>query len=334
MYIFEQDPYLKPYAATILRRYEKAQKNAAELQDKAADFQSAFNDHLYYGLHKTPAGWVMREYMPNAAALYLIGDFSGWQPMPEYQFQKKVGGEFELTLPAETLSHLSLYKLYVEWHANGQLLHGERLSAWSKRCVQDPQTFIFSSQVWDPQQPYQWQHNAPSSAEAPLIYEAHVGMASERGEVASFAHFTQHILPYIADLGYNAVQLMAIQEHPYYGSFGYQVSNFFAVSSRFGTPDELKELVDTAHALGLRVIMDIVHSHAVSNEVEGLGCYDGSDHLFCHSGKRGQHSAWNSRCFDYGKDNVLHFLLANCKYWLEEFRFDGFRFDGVTSMLY
>lgn len=127
---------------------------------------------------------------------------------------------------------------------------------------------------------------------------------------------------------------MAIAEHPYYGSFGYHVSSFFAPSSRFGTPDELKQLIDAAHQAGISVIMDLVHSHAVKNEVEGLGNYAGDPNQFFYPGSRREHSAWDSLCFDYGKNEVIHFLLSNCKYWLTEFHFDGFRFDGVTSMLY
>jgi 1,4-alpha-glucan branching enzyme len=112
------------------------------------------------------------------------------------------------------------------------------------------------------------------------------------------------------------------------------VSSYFAASSRFGTPEELKELIDAAHGMGLRVIMDIVHSHAVNNEVEGLSRFDGTPYQYFHKGPRGRHPAWDSRCFDYGKNEVVHFLLSNCRFWLDEYRFDGFRFDGVTSMLY
>ena len=127
---------------------------------------------------------------------------------------------------------------------------------------------------------------------------------------------------------------MAIQEHPYYGSFGYHVSSFYAASSRFGTPDDLKHLIDDAHSMGIAVIMDIVHSHAVKNELEGLGRFDGSYNQYFYGDHRREHPAWDSLCFDYGKNEVLHFLLSNCKFWLEEYGFDGFRFDGVTSMLY
>jgi 1,4-alpha-glucan branching enzyme len=159
-------------------------------------------------------------------------------------------------------------------------------------------------------------------------------MSSEKPEVASFNYFRESVLPRIVDLGYNTLQLMAIQEHPYYGSFGYQVSSFYAVSSRFGTPEDLKRLIDTAHGYGMAVIMDLVHSHAVSNIYEGLGLIDGNPSLYFHEGQRGNHPAWGSKCFNYGKDEVLRFLLSNCKYWLEEFNLDGFRFDGVTSMIY
>jgi 1,4-alpha-glucan branching enzyme len=127
---------------------------------------------------------------------------------------------------------------------------------------------------------------------------------------------------------------MALQEHPYYGSFGYHVSSFFAASSRFGTPEELKELIDEAHKNGIAVIMDMVQSHAVKNEVEGLGNLAGDPCQFFYTGGKREHPAWDSLCFDYGKNEVIHFLLSNCKYWLTEFNLDGFRFDGVTSMLY
>ena len=159
-------------------------------------------------------------------------------------------------------------------------------------------------------------------------------MATPYEKVGSFREFTENVLPVIVRSGYNTIQLMAIQEHPFYGSFGYHVSNFFAVSSRFGTPEDLKELIDTAHESGIRVIMDLVHSHSVKNVAEGLGLFDGSPGLYFHTGPRRHHVAWDSLCFDYGKDHVLHFLLSNCRYWLEEYRFDGFRFDGVTSMIY
>jgi 1,4-alpha-glucan branching enzyme len=212
---------------------------------------------------------------------------------------------------------------------------GDRIPAWARRVVQDPVTHIFNAQVWHPERPYVWQGPLFEAAdEPPLIYEVHVGMAQPEGRVGSYNEFAERVLPRVVAAGYNTLQIMASPEHPYYGSFGYHVSSFFAPSSRFGTPDDFKGLVDAAHASGLRVLIDMVHSHAVNNEVEGISRYDGSEYQFFHKGPRGRHIAWDSRLFDYAKPQVLHFLLSNCRYWLDEFRVDGYRFDGITSMLY
>lgn len=300
------------------------------MQGDASRLADACNSHLYYGLHRNNTEWVLREWAPNATAIFLLCDSNDWQKNNHYSFTKLNDQDWELRLPANILHHEMLYKLLVEWEGGS----GERIPSHTTRAVQDDYTKVFSAQVWCPEHPYHWQHPRPKAAPHPLIYEAHIGMSTEHQRVSTFIEFRLYVLPRIAALGYNTIQLMAIQEHPYYGSFGYQVANFFAVSSRFGTPEELKELIDAAHGLGIRVLLDIVHSHAVSNEAEGLSLFDGTDYLYFHRGERGKHPAWDSRCFDYGKPQVLNFLLSNCKYWLEEFRFDGFRFDGVTSMIY
>ena len=229
------------------------------------------------------------------------------------------------------MKHGDLYKLKVHWQGG----EGERIPAWARRVVQDDRTKIFSAQVWAPEQPYVWKKKSFRPNTNPLlIYECHIGMAQDAEKVGTYREFQENVLPRVIRDGYNCIQIMAIAEHPYYGSFGYHVSNFFAPSSRFGTPEELKELVDTAHQHGIAVIMDIVHSHAVKNEVEGLGNFAGDPCQYFMQGGRREHPAWDSLCFDYGKNEVLHFLLSNCKYWLDEFHFDGYRFDGVTSMLY
>ena len=300
------------------------------MQGDASRLADACNSHLYYGLHRNNTEWVLREWAPNATAIFLLCDSNDWQKNNHYSFTKLNDQDWELRLPANILHHEMLYKLLVEWEGGS----GERIPSHTTRAVQDDYTKVFSAQVWCPEHPYHWQHPRPKAAPHPLIYEAHIGMSTEHQRVSTFIEFRLYVLPRIAALGYNTIQLMAIQEHPYYGSFGYQVANFFAVSSRFGTPEELKELIDAAHGLGIRVLLDIVHSHAVSNEAEGLSLFDGTDYLYFHRGERGKHPAWDSRCFDYGKPQVLNFLLSNFKYWLEEFRFDGFRFDGVTSMIY
>ena len=324
------DPYLKPYAAALQKRQQRAVLRELEFTDGKCALSDMANGHLYYGLHRTGNGWVFREKAPNAVQLYLYGDFSRWQVKPEFALHPIGNGDWEIELPDFALQHGMLYKLWMVWRSGAD----ERLPAYATRVVQDDTTKVFCAQVWEPETPYQWKYDAPAKVTHPLIYEAHVGMSSQEDKVASYWEFKETVIPRIKKLGYNMIQLMAIQEHPYYGSFGYQVSNFFAPSSRFGTPDELKELIDTSHREGIAVILDIVHSHSVSNEKEGLSRFDGSDNLYFHSGERGHHRVWNSRCFNYGKQETLLFLFSNLKYWLQEFHFDGFRFDGVTSMCY
>ena len=329
------DEYLKPFESAIRGRAAHAFARAAELtqgKTSLADWASA---HEYYGLHKKPrGGWVFREWAPNATSMWLVGDFSNWKIDPRFEcFRIPKSDVWECKVAKDLIRHGDNYRLEMRWEGG----HGERIPVYARQVVQDPKTNLFCAKVWAPPHAYKWQNPQPGKPTAgftPFIYEAHVGMASEDEKVASYTEFRDNILPRIKKAGYNTVQLMAIMEHPYYGSFGYHVSSFFAASSRFGTPDELKSLIDTAHGMGLRVIMDLVHSHAVKNERDGLSRFDGTDYQFFHSGPKGWHAAWDSRCFDYGKTNVLHFLLSNCRFWLDEYRFDGYRFDGVTSMLY
>jgi 1,4-alpha-glucan branching enzyme len=330
--LLETDPLLRNHADALRRRLQKFDDTAARLtqgRSLLADFASG---HEFFGLHFRENHWILREWAPNATAINLIGAMTDWQEHPEFSMSRiSEDGVWEIRLSPEKIGHGDLYRLRVHWPGG----HGDRIPAYARRVIQDPHTLIFNAQVWQPPEPYRWKNEAYRRPPAPpLVYEAHIGMAQEEEKVGSYREFTLHILPRIVAAGYNTLQLMAVQEHPYYGSFGYQVSNFFAASARFGTPDDLKALIDTAHAEGLAVIMDLVHSHAVSNEVEGLSRFDGTLYQYFHEGARGRHDAWDSRCFDYGKPQVLHFLLSNCRFWLDEYRFDGFRFDGITSMLY
>ncbi|MCX6228847.1 MAG: alpha amylase C-terminal domain-containing protein [Bacteroidia bacterium] len=328
--IIKNDPYLQPFEADFRRWEDKFNDKKASLLGEKSVVEFAAGHH-YFGLFKNPSGWVIREWAPHATKLYLTGSFNNWQELEDYQFTAVGNGCWELKLGPDQLAHQDLYALSIYWN-EGQ---GKRIPAWTQRAVQDPETLIFNAQVWAPERPYVWKNKTFSrSPEAPLIYEAHIGMAGEEASVHSFNEFRLNILPRIKSGGYNTIQLMAIPEHPYYGSFGYHVSSFFAASSRFGTPEELMQLIDEAHGMGISVIMDIVHSHAVKNVVEGLGNYDGTRYQFFHDGNRGEHPAWDSYCFNYSKDEVLHFLLSNIRFWLEHYKFDGFRFDGVTSMLY
>lgn len=327
------DPWLAPYRDVIEGRAARAQSVATRLasgSDNPKDLANFASAHEFYGLHRTEKGWIFREWAPNATQIWLVGDFSNWEVQNDFLAVRIPGRDvFEWRGPPEAIQHGQFYRLEMHWNGG----HGERLPAYARRVVQDPKSGLFAAQVWQPE-PYQWEHTFTRPDRAPLIYEAHVGMAQEREGVGTYAEFTETILPRIKKAGYNTVQLMGIMEHPYYGSFGYHVSSFYAASSRFGTPEELKHLIDTAHGMGMAVIMDIVHSHAVKNERDGLSLFDGTPYQYFHDGSRGWHDAWDSRCFDYGKTDVLHFLLSNCRFWLDEYHFDGFRFDGVTSMLY
>ena len=331
--IIKNDPWLEPYAAAIEGRHQDAINKEKELTAGSGSLKAFANAYNYFGMHRTDTGWVFREWAPHATSINLIGDFSKWKIMRKYALRRIAAsdGVWEIKLPADAIHNGDLYKMYVCWDGGC----GERIPAYATRVVQDEQTHIFSAQVWCPEKPYKWAVKKFVPDTKPLlIYECHIGMSQEREGVGTYNEFRENVLPRVVADGYNAIQIMAIQEHPYYGSFGYHVSSFYAPSSRFGTPEELKALIDAAHEKGIAVIMDIVHSHAVKNEVEGLGRLDGSPDLYFYGDHRREHSAWDSLCFDYGKNQVLHFLLSNCKYWLEEFHFDGFRFDGVTSMLY
>ena len=327
--ILKIDPLLKPFKKDIelrMTRYKDARNN---LVPDNQPLSSVVNRHLYYGFHATDnGGWVYREWAPNAQAISLVGDFNNWDAQ-SHKLKKIDNGNWELYVKGE-LPHGSKVKLKLK--ANNRIY--ERIPLYCKRLVQDETTKNYDGMIWSPPEPFIW-HNENFAPKKPLyIYECHIGMSGEKEGVATFSEFTENVLPHIKKLGYTAIQIMAVMEHPYYGSFGYQVSNFYAVSSRFGTPEDFKTLVDTAHGMGIAVIMDLVHSHVVKNTLEGLAEFDGTDYQFCHSGSKGTHSAWNTRLFNYGKPEVQVFLLSNVKYWLTEYHLDGFRFDGVTSMLY
>ncbi len=330
--LLRSDSYLAPFSDQIRHRLEGIEETERRLTQEKMGLAEFASGHEYFGLHLQRSEWVFREWAPNATAIYLIGDMSKWQEQREFELEKiSDDGVWEIHLAANKLAHGDLFRLRIHW-AGGE---GDRIPAFARRVVQDPKTLIFNAQVWSPPDTYRWKEsNFKRPEEPPIIYEAHIGMAQEEEKIGTFQEFTQNVIPRIVNAGYNTLQLMAIQEHPYYGSFGYQVSSFFASSSRFGTPEDLKFLIDTAHANRIAVCMDLIHSHSVSNEVEGLSRFDGTLFQYFHEGTRGTHKAWNSRVFDYGKLQVLHFLLSNCRYWLDEFHFDGFRFDGVTSMIY
>ncbi|MFC4872456.1 alpha-amylase family glycosyl hydrolase [Negadavirga shengliensis] len=336
--IVQEDPWLENYKEEIYQRWTRYQSALHEILKVNGSLSAFAQGHEYFGINfdTEKNGWVYREWAPEAEALFFIGDFNGWD-RASHPMKKDEWGVWELFLPyslyKDVFLHQSLVKVHVV-HAKGNL---DRIPAYIRRVVQDGESRDFAGQLWFPEEPFEWtdQSFVPRLEKTgPIIYECHVGMGQEEEEVGTYRAFADDILPKIKKTGYNAVQLMAVMEHPYYGSFGYHVSNFFSPSSRFGTPEDLKYLVNRAHDLGLAVIMDIVHSHSVQNTSEGLNEFDGSDHQYFHAGPRGYHEVWDSKLFDYGKWEVKRFLLSNIRYWLDEFHFDGYRFDGVTSMLY
>ena len=335
--IVKKDPWLEPNAEDMLRRYDRYRERLSAIGKECGSLTEYANGYFYFGFQYDDAlrGWWFSEWLPGAKDVYLFGDFNGWQ-RTQLPLKKDGCGVWSVFLPDETygerLVHGSKVKMLVHGD-NGWL---ERIPSYIWRVVQDEHTKDYTGQLWAPAEPFDWRGDSfdIASVGSLLIYECHVGMAQEKEGVGTYCEFIKTILPHIKKAGYNTIQLMAVAEHPYYGSFGYHVSNFFAPSSRFGTPEELKALVCKAHAMGLAVIMDLVHSHYVKNINEGLNELDGTDHLYSPAGKAGNHPYWDSKLFDYGKEQVRHFLLSNIKYWLTEFHFDGFRFDGVTSMIY
>ena len=326
--ILELDSGLSRFKGDIELRMERYQNARGRLAPGNASLASVANGHLYYGFHPTGSGWVYREWAPNAQEIALTGDFNNWDDQ-SHKMHKLSNGDWELALAGE-IPHQSKVKLKIL--ADGRVL--DRIPLYCKRVVQDPGSRNFNGVIWSPPEPFAWRNEGFSPRDPLYIYECHIGMSGEKEGFTTFSEFSESVLPRIKALGYTAIQIMAIMEHPHYGSFGYQVSNFFAVSSRFGTPEDFKALVDKAHGAGIAVIMDIVHSHIVNNTTEGLAEFDGTSYQFCHAGAKGEHPAWNTRLFDYGKTEVQMFLLSNIKYWLTEYHLDGFRFDGVTSMLY
>ena len=326
--ILQLDHALKPFKKILIERTEAfRQKKCNLLSDKSlSDFA---NGHLFYGFHQTQDGIVYREWAPNAAAMHLIGDFNDWDrrshPLVRIDDQN---WEIHL-LESDGLKHGTEVKVQVT--TKNQVF--DRIPLYIRRIIQKDD-LSFNGQMWNITSPFCWSDKSFKRDDPPLIYECHIGISSEENCIANFKYFEKQILPRIKEDGYNTIQIMALLEHPYYGSFGYQVSNFFAVSSRFGTPEDLKSLVNTAHNMGIAVICDMVHSHACANTLEGINEFDGTDFQFFHSGDKGNHPAWGTKCFDYGKPKVIHFLLSCLKFWLEEYHLDGFRFDGVTSMLY
>ncbi len=328
--IFEFNPQLLPYEKDIDRRMELYLSTKKRILAKGQTLNDFANAHNFYGFHHVKGGWYYREWAPMANQLYLEGEFNDWKKT-SHPMNKLEGGNWEIFLEGDdALWDGCKVKVVV----NTKPERTERFPLYTKRVVRDPESLVFDAVVVDDRKIFKWTDKNFKGEKELYIYEAHVGMAQEEGRIGTYLEFADKILPKIKQAGYNTIQLMAVMEHPYYGSFGYQVSNFYAASSWFGKPEDLKYLVNKAHKMGIRVLLDLVHSHAVKNTAEGINMFDGTVWQFFHDGEKGEHPAWGTKCFNYGHDGVLHFLLSNLKFWMEEYHFDGFRFDGITSMLY
>lgn len=328
--LLELNPQLAPYSGDIDLRMFLYRATKARILGEGQTLNDFANAHNFFGFHRVDGGWVYREWAPSAYQLYLEGDFNGWN-QTSHPLTPIGNGNWEIRLEGDN----ALWDgCKVKTVVDSNMTRTEHIPLYARRVVQDQKTITFCAEVVDDQKTFPWTDADFQGEKFLYIYEAHVGMAQEEGKVGTYREFADYTLPRIKKAGYNTVQLMAIMEHPYYGSFGYQVSNFFAASSWFGKPEDLKYLVNTAHAMGIRVLLDVVHSHAVKNTAEGINMFDGTTWQFFHDGPKGDHPAWGTKCFDYGKTGVIHFLLSNLKFWMTEYHFDGFRFDGVTSMLY
>lgn len=323
--ILDYDPYLAPFKEDLsLRLFEfaRTKKRLLGTDGSLVDFA---NGYKYFGFQQESKHWTFREWAPNAKRAWLVGDFNNWEN--NFELKQAYGGTWEISIPGMLpVGSKVKVKLLLP---SGETVY--RVPSYIMFAIPNERHELDGVIV---QPKYDWKNKAPQLKEAPLIYEAHIGISTEEYKINSYKEFTRDVLPRIKKAGYNTIQLMAIMEHPLYASFGYQVSNFFAISSRFGQPEDLMELIDQAHGMGLRVLLDVVHSHAVKNIEDGLNYFDGTENQYFHEGERGNHPAWKTKLFNYGKDEVIHFLLSNLKFWLDTYHFDGFRFDGVTSMLY
>ncbi|KAI8580360.1 hypothetical protein K450DRAFT_238150 [Umbelopsis ramanniana AG] len=332
------DPWLEPFTGALRHRYALFQKYKKMINESGGGYENFTKGYDYFGFHVQKDNSVLyREWAPNATGASLIGEFNNWDHGANVM-KKDDYGSFSVVVPPKSdgsvaIPHNSKVKISLVMPNSGE--RADRLPAWSKRVVQDLNVNPnYEAVFWNPGKQYVFKNKQPPKPKSIRVYEAHVGISTSEYRVGTYKEFTQNILPRIANLGYNTIQLMAIMEHAYYASFGYQVTSFFASSSRYGDPEDLKELIDTAHGLGITVLLDVVHSHASKNVHDGLNMFDGTDHMYFHGGGKGNHDLWDSRLFNYGAYEPLRFLLSNLRYWMNEFQFDGFRFDGVTSILY
>ncbi|MCC2669851.1 MAG: 1,4-alpha-glucan branching protein, partial [Armatimonadetes bacterium] len=233
--LIQNDPWLESHREALQYRIDHYRKSLARIESSGGLLGPISQGHQFFGFNRGEsagqAGVWYREWAPGAEGLFLTGDFNDWS-RTTHPLTRGADGVWSLFLPdayyAERLTHGSRLKAHVV--AGGTRL--DRLPAYARRVIQEEGGTDFTAQLWLPTEPYRFRHEAPPLESALRIYETHAGMAQEEARVGTFREFTATVLPRIQELGYNTVQLMAVMEHPYYGSFGYHVSSFFAVSSR------------------------------------------------------------------------------------------------------
>ena len=340
-----QDQELREYHPFLVARGERYAKEAERIKALYGSLHAYANLHTNLGYHLVQENgkniWLWREYMPGAKTIWLTTEKQRFQRHAHLKFTPCEDGFFELRLEEKELSHGLYVELRVEpksfeiYNPEGFPTTLKRIPAFANWVEQNKEMPAqWCARIWHPKKPYQFQYPKPPKPTFLRIYEAHVGMAQSdtkhiNESYGSYTDFANDILPHIKDAGYTTVQLMAIPEHPLYRSFGYQVSNYYAPSSRFGDINSCKAMIDTAHKLGLQVILDITHAHSCANTEQGLCNYDSTAYFFTD-----QMNQWGTPTFDFSKEMTRRFLLSNLRYWMEEFQFDGFRFDAVGNMLY
>ncbi|KRX26342.1 1,4-alpha-glucan-branching enzyme [Trichinella nelsoni] len=325
--LLQLDGYLKNYENEICRRYGEFKRLVMQINKEEGGLDKFSRGYEKFGVVVTPENGVFcQEWAPGADGLFLIGDFNNWD-RTAHPYDRKDFGKWELYIPPNAdgscpIPHKSVLKIMVA--KDGGFC--DKISPWATYVCCPSDSIVYHHVFYNPPQKYKFLYNKPEKPVALRIYECHIGISSPEGKVASYVYFTNNIIPRIVKQGYNAIQVMA--------KIWFLKNLIYFEISRYGTPCDLKFLVDKAHELGIFVLLDIVHSHASKNTADGLNQWDGTNGCYFHDNYRGYHTVWDSRLFNYSERETLRFLLSNLRWWIEEYHFDGFRFDGVTSMIY
>ncbi len=282
------------------------------------------------------SGVYFAVWAPNAQRVSVVGDFNGWDGRV-HPMRKLLGsGVWELFVPA--VAEGAHYKFEIRTHSGALLLKSDPFAFFNQHgrstssLVYDLERYQWSDQAWMESRP---KRDLPKSALS--IYEVHLGSWRRRSDEGnrhlSYLELTETLIPYVVDMGYTHIELMPIAEHPFEGSWGYQVTNYYAPTSRFGSPDELRHFIDACHRAGIGVIVDWVPAH-FPKDAHGLAEFDGTDLHEHMDPRQGEHQDWGTLIFNFGRNEVRNFLIANALFWLDQYHIDGLRVDAVASMLY